>query len=427
MLRRKLEELPGRQADIHAGVPEAVTKQAGKGMQSLFGTHFQEGNAMIIGEFCDTFPPELDGVGTVVKSYVEELTKLGDDCYFVAPRDPKYNAAALPFKTLLYRGVKMPDEPYHVGLPALDLKYLMEERRLGFDIVHAHSPFTAGMSALHLAGRRKIPIVATFHSKYYDDFYIKTHSELLATLGTDLVVNFYDKCDEVWTLNDKTAEVLRQYGYKKEIFIMPNGTDAWTPRPEEIEAAKRRWGLGEETVLLYVGQMNWKKNLAKTLEATALYAKKHPCRLMMVGQGPDEKEIAQRVQELGIEKNVLFTGHIADRELLMSIFACADLLVFPSKYDNAPMVLREAAAAGTPAILLRGSCASSGIEDGVNGLLCEDTPESIVDCIERGLPERQRIGEKARQTIPEPWKAIVAKARNRYLELIERKKAETGE
>ena len=111
MLRRKLEELPGRQADIHAGVPEAVTKQAGKGMQSLFGTHFQEDNAMIIGEFCDTFPPELDGVGTVVKSYVEELTKLGDDCYFVAPRDPKYNAAALPFKTLLYRGVKMPDEP----------------------------------------------------------------------------------------------------------------------------------------------------------------------------------------------------------------------------------------------------------------------------------------------------------------------------
>ena len=63
----------------------------------------------------------------------------------------------------------------------------------------------------------------------------------------------------------------------------------------------------------------------------------------------------------------------------------------------------------------------------MNGLLCEDTPESIVSCIERGLPERQRIGEKARQTIPEPWKAIVAKARNRYLELIERKKAETGE
>ena len=59
--------------------------------------------------------------------------------------------------------------------------------------------------------------------------------------------------------------------------------------------------------------------------------------------------------------------------------------------------------------------------------MCADHDHAIAACIERGLPERQRIGEKARQTIPEPWKAIVAKARNRYLELIERKKAETGE
>ena len=31
---------------------------------------------MIIGEFNDTYPPELDGVGTVVKSYAEELTAM---------------------------------------------------------------------------------------------------------------------------------------------------------------------------------------------------------------------------------------------------------------------------------------------------------------------------------------------------------------
>ena len=35
---------------------------------------------MIIGEFCDVYPPELDGVGMVMKSYVEELTRMGDEC-----------------------------------------------------------------------------------------------------------------------------------------------------------------------------------------------------------------------------------------------------------------------------------------------------------------------------------------------------------
>lgn len=147
---------------------------------------------------------------------------------------------------------------------------------------------------------------------------------------------------------------------------------------------------------------------------------------MLVGQGPDEEDIARRVRELGLEERTVLTGHVADRGLLMGIYACADLLVFPSRYDNAPMVLREAAAAGTPAVLLAGSCASAGIEDGVNGLLCEDSPESIAACIERGLEHKGELGEAARRTIPLPWRAIVAQARERYLALIERKKLQNA-
>ena len=373
---------------------------------------------MIIGEFSDSYPPELDGVGAVVKNYVEEFSRLGDDCYYVAPANaPSQGDQA--FQTLLFKGIRMPGEPYRVGLPVLDRQFARREQQVAFEIVHAHSPFSAGMSALHLAKRRKIPIVATFHSKYYDDFYTKTHSDLLATLGTDWVVNFYDKCDEVWTVNEKTAEVLHQYGYKREIRIMPNGVNAWMPSPQEREAARRHWALSGKPLLLYVGQMNWKKNLGRILEATALCARNHPCQLVMAGQGPDEQAIRRRASELGLDGRVLFTGHIVDRTLLMSLYACADVLVFPSRYDNAPMVVREAASAGTASILLHGSCAAEGVEDGVNGLLCEDTPESIAACIERGLAQGKSLGERARATIPVPWSEIVARARARYAELIE--------
>lgn len=123
---------------------------------------------MIIGEFNDTYPPELDGVGTVVKSYAEELTAMGDECYYVAPNCPKY--ARIPmYRTLLFHGVKLPGEPYHFGFPSLDFAYLRRENRVPFDIVHAHSPFSAGREALRVARKRGVPIVATFHSKYYDD------------------------------------------------------------------------------------------------------------------------------------------------------------------------------------------------------------------------------------------------------------------
>ena len=63
---------------------------------------------MIIGEFSDVFPPELDGVGAVVRAYAEELTRAGDECYYIAP----YGVPAQPLacRTLLYRSVKVPRE-----------------------------------------------------------------------------------------------------------------------------------------------------------------------------------------------------------------------------------------------------------------------------------------------------------------------------
>lgn len=376
---------------------------------------------MIIGEFCDVYPPELDGVGMVMKSYVEELTRLGDECYYIAPKASSQHD--YEFQALLYHGVKMPREPYHVGVPILDPRYLRRVWDIQFDIVHAHSPFASGIEALRLAKHRKIPIVATFHSKYYDDFYEKTHSKLLAGKGTDVVVDFYNECDEVWAVSEKTADVLRGYGYRGEVQIMPNGTDPHVILPEDVAEVERRFQIRPELpVLLFVGQMNWKKNIRKVLEAAAIFGREHAFQLVMAGQGPNEREIHACAAELGIGDRVVFTGHIADRRLLMGLFARADMLVFPSVYDNAPMVMREAAAAGTPAIVVRGSCAAECVRDGENGLLSDDSAASIAACMERGLPICRALGEGAKATIPVPWATIVQSARERYAELIERKR-----
>ena len=374
---------------------------------------------MIIGEFNDTYPPELDGVGTVVKSYAEELTAMGDECYYVAPNCPKY--ARIPmYRTLLFHGVKLPGEPYHFGFPSLDFAYLRRENRVPFDIVHAHSPFSAGREALRVARKRGVPIVATFHSKYYDDFYEKTRSRRIASLAANYVVNFYNHCDEVWAVNDRTADVLRGYGYQGDVVVMPNGTNLC--RVDERAAAETRAQFSPDgaPIFLFVGQMNWKKNIRRVLEAVALYAREAPCRLVMVGQGPNEEDVQKACEELGVAERTIRTGHIADRDRLMAIYAAASLLIFPSVYDNAPMVVREAAAVGTPSILMRGSCAAEGVTDGVNGLLCEDTAESVCDCMRRGLSNRGALGQAARATIPQPWRKIVADARTRYEALVQR-------
>lgn len=374
---------------------------------------------MIIGEFVDVFPPDLDGVGMVTKSYVEQLNKMGHTCYYVAPRGREPYAANFP--VINYSSVPVPGEPYTCGIPYVNTHFNADVRKIGFQLIHAHSPFSAGMEAFNNAFKHKIPLVSSFHSKYYDDFLGKTGSPFIAEEIVKTIIRFYNKCDEVWTVNHATAKVLADYGYEKEIIVMPNGTNLWYPTQEDKLAAQEKYNLGTGPVLLFVGQHNFKKNIRHIIEAAAVYKEKNPdFKLLFVGQGPDEEAMHKLVEELGLHANTVFAGHLSDRKVMMQIFARADLFVFPSLYDNAPMVVREAAAAGTPSIVLRGSCSSEGIEDNVNGFLAEDSPEDIARRIETALPIAGQVGAAARDTIPLPWSKVMETACLRYENLIRR-------
>ena len=199
---------------------------------------------MIIGQFCETYPPALDGVGRVMLAYCQTLSRMGHRCLYIAPRDAA--GTSVPgLETLLYPSMPIPGEPYRVGIPALGRDFRRAARTVPFDVVHAHTPFLAGRAARRIARRRGIPLVATFHSKYYDDFYRATHSRRLSRLALKYVVAFYNTCDEVWAVNGKTAEVLRQYGYEGPVLTMPNGTDPQSVDEETYRRALSCWPLRE--------------------------------------------------------------------------------------------------------------------------------------------------------------------------------------
>lgn len=381
---------------------------------------------MKVGQFSDTFLPVVDGVGRVVTHYAYLMGELCEACYVIAPRQVNLVREGFSFEIVDYRSFPVPRNPqYRAGIPALDLSYRKRLVEIELDIVHAHSPFVAGREALRIARRREIPLVATFHSKYYDDFYQTTGSKTLAELGTKYVVNFFAKCDQVWAVSSSTAQVLRDYGYKGPIEIMENGTDLKEPDPAAAKEAEERFALGNLPVLLFVGQMNWKKNIRRILEAVSVLVKEgRELRLVMAGQGPSEAEIKELASSLRLDDAVIYAGHISDGRILSGLYARADLLVFPSLYDNAPMVVREAAAVGTPALLASGSSAAEVVQDGVNGLLANDTSEEMAARIAWALDhpaELRQIGEAARGTIPKPWKDIVAQALDRYEQLIRSK------
>ena len=376
-----------------------------------------------IGQFTDTFIPIVDGVGRVALAYAETLSKMGNQVTVVTPMYDTGHRGGYPFELVDFYAKSLPGmKQYKAGEAPWDPHYRRRMKMIPLDIVHTHSPFTAGSEALRLAVLRKLPLVGTFHSKFYDDFLKVTKSETLAKAGVKFVVDYFNRCDEVWTVGQNTADVLRGYGYEGDIQIMPNGVSQRSADPDAVEEVNRRWGLKKEPLILFVGQMNWKKNILTVLESCAEMKRQGvKFRLILAGQGPDMREIEHKISVLNLKERTFLAGHITDMRLLDGLYARASLFAFPSLYDAAPMVVREAAVMGTPAVMVRGSTAAEIIRDGENGFLCDNSAASLAQVMTSALEDREklnRVGQNARDTIPVPWEKVLENALVRYERLV---------
>ena len=118
----------------------------------------------------------------------------------------------------------------------------------------------------------------------------------------------------------------------------------------------------------------------------------------------------------------MLTGLISDRDLLTGLYLNADLLFFPSVFDNAPLVLREAAVLGVPALLAEGSNAAGVVRKNFSGFTAGTTPGEMAGEIQRIFAEEdlQEIGRNARETIPVSWEKVAELVQARYREIIAR-------
>ena len=381
---------------------------------------------MKIGQFGESLIPVIDGVGRVMKAYSETMVSRGHEVYVIAPMYNTGFRGNFPFEIVDYTSMSFSKKmPWRIGFERFDPHFTQRMRMLNLDIIHTHGPVFSGNCGLHYAKKWHIPIVGSFHTKFYDDILQTTGIKLVAKMGARAVADFYSKCDEVWAVSDGTGETLREYGYKGNIVVMPNGTNKRvldvSRVPEVVEKYKIRRDI---PILLFVGQLSWKKNLKTTIEACGLLKKNGVSfQLVMAGQGPDEGGIRELIKKNDIEDCSILTGHLTDTGALDALYSIGDLFVFPSTYDNAPMVVREAAAQYTPSLTVAGSCSSEIIDNMKNGLITQNTSEDVAKGIQTylGLSEEQKkeMGKNAYDTIPIPWDGpLMDRILDRYQNLI---------
>ena len=371
---------------------------------------------------CDTFFPIVDGVINVLDNYAHLVSQEMNVLVLV----PAFKGT-IPQREYPVLGVKSAYSGrlcYQVALPALDRRAGKILKKLHIDLIHCHSPFFVGRYVLRLHKKRGIPLISTFHSQYRQDFVKYVGDNFLANFLTRFILKTFNSCDEVWTMNPASREVLRSYGYRGPVRIVPHGTEIPLSGNYEEERAHARAILGvkDEWCLVCVGRLVTQKNILFLADVLGeLKSRGLKFRVIFVGDGPDKGKLVKRLAEKNVSNETVFTGHVSDIGLLTSFYAAADLHLFPSKYDTFGLVKLEAASRYTPTVFVENSVASSDVKNGVNGYIFPENVSEFADGVIKALSDREKlreIGENAFRELYVTWHDVIKTAIGYYREII---------
>ncbi len=380
-----------------------------------------------VGFFIDTFYPMVDGVITVVDNYARYLSKYANVTVFAPAIDKKFDDSKLPYRVIRCKSIKQSFIDYSLPIPKLDKEFKKELKESNLDIVHIHSPFTIGKIGVDYAKKHNIPVVATMHSQFKQDFKRVLKANSLANVGTKVVINVFNKCDECWAVNKGIAKLYyEEYKYKKMPEVTTNATD-FTP-VEDLKRSKERIDKihnidRKDKVFLFVGRLNRLKNIFFIVDALKIVKESNmKFKMIFVGTGQDEEELKKRIKSNNLSENIIFTGKITDKELLKDYYARADLFLFPSLYDANSIVQIEAASQSLPCLFLENAKTASEIRNNIDGFLAKDDVDEYAKRIIEIMNDKElyeKVSKNAFKDLYITWDKVAKKVYKRYLYLTE--------
>lgn len=238
----------------------------------------------------------------------------------------------------------MPWEQYSYILAAkLFLKRLLAVRR--YDVCHTHFVIPTGPIAQWAKERYSLPYVITAHGSdvegYNEKNYMKVMHRLLRPAWRQIVREAY----AVVAPSEYLLQLMKRELSNGRYLRIPNG----------LFLAKYRTDRSmKETRILLMGRMQVSKNFQTVLKAIALIPDEiwDGWAVDVLGDGPYKAELMNLCSELGIESRVIFHGWIENGSPdQLDFLKKASIYISSSHFENCPMAVLEATAAGCRPLL----------------------------------------------------------------------------
>lgn len=264
--------------------------------------------------------------------------------------------------------------------------------RFNPNIMHVASPEILGHRAVSLALRRKLPVVASVHTRF--ETYFRYYGlAFLEPLVEALLRRFYRRCDAIFAPSESMAQLLREQRMSYDVGIWSRGIDRTIFKPERrCDDWRRSMGIEPDDVVIgFVGRLVMEKGLdvfADTIDQLERRQVRH--KVLVVGHGPAREWFEKRLP------SAIFAGFQGGEDLGRAV-ASMDMLFNPSVTETFGNVTLEAMAAGLPVVAARATGSESLIQDGVTGrLITPGRTKAFADALQAFCEDaelRRTVGE----------------------------------
>lgn len=190
------------------------------------------------------------------------------------------------------------------------------------DILHAHSPVLNALPAIKVARRLGIPVVYEIRAFWEDaavDHGSTTEGSLRYRATRALETRAIRQVDHVFTICEGLrADIVARGIPASKVTVIPNAVDIASfqlARPPDPQL-QEKWGLTGKTVVGFIGSFYAYEGLDLLLDALPELIRQRPdVRLLLVGGGPQEANLRQQAERLGLGDHVIFTGRVPHQDV----------------------------------------------------------------------------------------------------------------